>query len=92
MMYQAIFDTDLDKYTEDAVAIFNSTGISTVFTNLEGWPTDWRQNPAACVKFFRDHHCPSFLEIGEYPYVSAAEVKKGLRIKAALGSMLDQMQ
>jgi len=23
MMYQAIFDTDFDKYTEDAVAIFN---------------------------------------------------------------------
>jgi hypothetical protein len=92
MMYQAIFDTDFDKYTEDAVAIFNSTGINTVFTNLEGWPEDWRENPEACVKFFRDHHCPSFLEIAEYPYVSADEIKKALTLKASFSSMLDQMQ
>jgi hypothetical protein len=36
--YQGIFDTDFDKYTEDAVALFSSTGIDTVFTNLEGFP------------------------------------------------------
>ena len=35
-MYQGIFDTDFDKYLEDAVALFNKTGITTVFTNLEG--------------------------------------------------------
>ena len=92
MMYQAIFDTDFDKYTEDAVAIFNSTGITTVFVNLEGWPEDWRENPEACVKFFRDNHCPSFLEIAEYPYVSADEIKKALTLKASFSSMLDQMQ
>ena len=34
--YQGIFDTDFDKYTEDAVALFSATGITTVFTNLEG--------------------------------------------------------
>ena len=28
-MYQGIFDTDFDKYTEDAVALFGATGIST---------------------------------------------------------------
>src|SRR5712671_7924058 len=33
-MYQGIFDTDFDKYLEDAVALFNSTGITTVFVNL----------------------------------------------------------
>jgi hypothetical protein len=92
MMYQGIFDTDFDKYTEDAVALFNKTGISTVFENLEGWPKDWRQNPAACVKFFRDHHCPSFLEYSEHPYVSCEEIKKALRLKAAFtaraGSLL----
>jgi len=37
-MYQGIFDTDFDKYLEDAVALFMSTGITTVFVNLEGWP------------------------------------------------------
>ena len=33
-MYQGIFDTDFDKYVEDAIALFNSTGITTVFVNL----------------------------------------------------------
>jgi hypothetical protein len=37
-MYQGIFDTDFDKYIEDAIALFNKTGITTVFVNLEGWP------------------------------------------------------
>ena len=91
-MYQGIFDTDFDKYIEDAVALFNSTGITTVFVNLEGWPEDWKTNVNAVIKFFRDHHCPSFLEYGEYPYVSADEVKKALKLKAAFSNMLDQMQ
>ena len=37
-MYQGIFDTDFDKYTEDAVALFSKYGIDTVFENLEGFP------------------------------------------------------
>ena len=37
-MYQGIFDTDFDKYTEDAVAIFGSSGINTIFETLEGVP------------------------------------------------------
>jgi hypothetical protein len=90
--YQGIFDTDFDKYTEDAVALFCSTGIDTVFTNLEGFPEDWKTNPAAFVEFVRDHHVPSFLEYGEYPYVTSDEVKKALRLKAAFSTMLDQMQ
>jgi len=91
-MYQGIFDTDFDKYTEDAVTLFGATGIDTVFENLEGFPKDWRTNPAAFVRFVREHQCPSFLEYGEYPYVSAEEIKKALRAKAALSDMLDQMQ
>jgi len=91
-MYQGIFDTDFDKYTEDAVALFSSMGVSTTFENLEGFPMDWKTNAPAFVKFVRDHHCPSFLEYGEYPYVTADEVKKALRIKSALSAMLDQMQ
>ena len=91
-MYQGIFDTDFDKYLEDAIALFNSTGITTVFVNLEGWPEDWKTNVEAVIKFFRDHQCPSFLEYGEYPYVSADEVKKALKLKAAFSDMLDQMQ
>lgn len=90
--YMGIFDTDFDKYTEDAVAIFAATGLSTVFENLEGFPADWKTNPAAFIQFVRDHHRPSFLEYGEYPYVSAAEIKKALTLKAAFSDMLDQMQ
>lgn len=91
-MYQGIFDTDFDKYLEDAVALFVKTGITTVFVNLEGWPEDWKTNISAVVKFFREHQCPSFLEYGEYPYVTAEEIKKSLRLKAAFGDMLDLMQ
>jgi hypothetical protein len=91
-MYQGIFDTDFDKYTEDAVAIFGRTGITTVFVNLEGFPEDWASNTPAFIKYLRDHQRPSFLEYGEYPYVSAEEIKKALKLKASFSSMLDQMQ
>jgi hypothetical protein len=91
-MYQGIFDTDFDKYLEDAVALFLKTGVTTVFVNLEGWPEDWKTNLPAVIQFFREHQCPSFLEYGEYPYVSADEIKKALTLKAAFSDMLDQMQ
>jgi len=91
-MYQGIFDTDFDKYTEDAVALFKQTGVNTVFENLVGFPEDWKTNAPAFVKFVREHQCPSFLEYGEYPFVTADEIKKALKIKSALGEMLDQMQ
>lgn len=91
-MYQGIFDTDFDKYLEDAVALFLKTGVTTVFVNLEGWPEDWKTNIDAVTRYFRDHQCPSFLEYGEYPYVSADEIKKALNVKSALSQMLDQMQ
>ena len=91
-MYQGIFDTNFDKYTEDAITLFKQTGVDTVFENLEGFPIDWKTNPPAFVKFVREHQCPSFLEYGEYPFVSAEEIKKALRVKASLSAMLDQMQ
>ncbi len=91
-MYQGIFDTDFDKYTEDAITLFKQTGVDTVFENLEGFPTDWKTNPPAFVKFVREHQRPSFLEYGEYPFVTADEIKKALKVKASLSSMLDQMQ
>jgi hypothetical protein len=91
-MYQGIFDTDFDKYIDDAIMLFNKTGITTVFVNLEGWPEDWRTNVPAVAKFFREHQCPSFLEYGEYPYVSTDEVKKALKLKKAFSEALDQMQ
>ena len=75
-----------------AVGLFAASGLNTVFENLEGFPKDWKTNAPAFIKFVREHHCPSFLEYGEYPYVSADEIKKALKLKAAFSNMLDQMQ
>jgi hypothetical protein len=91
-MYQGIFDTDFDKYTEDAIQLFKKAGVDTVFEHLEDFPTDWKTNPDAFNKFIREHQCPSFIEYGEYPYVSADEIKKALALKSAFTEMLDQMQ
>lgn len=91
-MYQGIFDTDFDKYTDDAVAIFSSVGLNTVFENLEGFPKDWKSNPEAFIRYVREHQCPSFLEYGEYPFFSADEIKKALQLKTAFSEMLDQLQ
>ena len=43
--YMGIFDTDFDKYTEDAVQLFSATGITTIFTKLVGFPEDWKETP-----------------------------------------------
>jgi len=91
-MYQGIFDTEFDKYTDDAVALFSKSGLSTAFENLDGFPEDWKTNIPAFIKFVREHHCPSFMEYGEYPYVSADEIKKALKLKKAFSEALDQMQ
>ncbi|HYM17372.1 MAG TPA: hypothetical protein VEU06_02310 [Micropepsaceae bacterium] len=91
-MYQGIFDTDFDKYTEDAVVLFSKYGLNTAFENLEGFPVDWKTNVPAFVKFMREHQHPSFLEYGEYPYVTTEEIKKALKLKQKFSEMLDQMQ
>jgi hypothetical protein len=91
-MYQGIFDTDFDKYSEDAVRLFTAYGVDTSFENLEGFPEDWKTNTKAVIDFVREHHHPSFLEYGEYPFVTADEIKKALRLKRAFSEMLDQMQ
>jgi hypothetical protein len=91
-MYQGVFDTDFDKYTEDAVAIFAATGLTTVFENLQGFPADWKSNSEAFIAFVRDHHRPSFMEYAEYSYVTAKEVKSALAVKSGLAGVLDNMQ
>ena len=82
--YQGIFDTDFDKYLEDAVALFIKTGITTVFVNLEGWPEDWKTNLPAVIKFFRDHQRPSFLEYGEYPVRDGRRSQEGAAAEGGL--------
>ena len=82
--YQGIFDTDFDKYTEDAVQLFSATGITTVFTNLEGFPEDWKENPDAFIKFVREHQVPSFLEYGEYPVRDRRRDQEGAAVEGGL--------
>jgi len=91
-MYQGVFDTDFDKYTEDAISIFSATGLTTVFENLEGFPEDWKTNSEAFIRFVRDHHRPSFMEYAEYSYISAQEVKRALAVKNGLADVLDNLQ
>jgi hypothetical protein len=91
-MYQGNFDTDFDKYTDDAVELFLTLGVNTVFENLEGFPMDWKTNPEGFVRFVREHHRPSFMEYGEYPFVSSDQIKKALNVNSAFSTMLDQMQ
>jgi hypothetical protein len=91
-IYMGIFDTDFDKYVEDAVMLFKQTGVATIFEQLEGFPEDWRENPAGFAKFCREHQCPSFMEYAEYPDITGTEVIKALRVKSAFSEMLDQMQ
>jgi len=91
-MYIGIFDTDFDKYVDDAVSLFKQSGVVTVFEQLEGFPTDWRENPASFAKFAREHQAPSFMEYAEYPDTTGVEVVKAIKVKAALSEMLDQMQ
>ena len=77
-MYQGIFDADMDENPGDVLTGFVRSGIAIVFTHLEGWPDDWRDNPAAVAEFFRDHHCPSLLEYGEYPILAADDLGTAL--------------
>ena len=69
-----------------------STGITTIFEQLEGFPEDWRTNPPAFVQFVREHQRRASWSTGSIPYVSADEIMKALKMKAALSDMLDQMQ
>ena len=71
---------------------FFVAGITTVFVNLEGFPEDWKTNAPAFIKFVREHHCPSFLEYGEYPFVSARKLRKLSSSRRRSRDMLDQMQ
>ncbi|WP_437717654.1 hypothetical protein WMF45_15330 [Sorangium sp. So ce448] len=91
-LYIGFFDTDFDKYIEDAVMLFKQAGINTIFEQLEGFPADWKENPAAFAKFAREHAAQPFMEYAEYPGVTGVETVKALNVKRALSTMLDQMQ
>jgi hypothetical protein len=86
-MYQGIFDTDFDKYTEEAILLFSRYRLNAVFENLEGFPEDWKTNAPAFVRFVREHLRPSLLEYGEYPYVSADKINPRYRVPKSIDSL-----
>jgi hypothetical protein len=91
-LYIAIFDTDFEQYTEDAIRIFNQVGMGSLFLNLVGFPEDGMKNPEAFKKFVREHQCPSFLEYSEYEGITVKEIKRALKVEQTLSAMLDAMQ
>lgn len=91
-LYIAIFDTDFEQYTEDAIRIFNQVGMGSLFLNLVGFPEDGMKDPEAFKKFVREHQQPSFLEYSEYEGVTVKEIKRALQLQKAFAAMLDAMQ
>jgi hypothetical protein len=91
-LYIAIFDTDFEQYTEDAIRIFQQVGMGSLFLNLVGFPADGMTNPEAFKEFVRTHNQPSFLEYSEYPGVTVKEIKRALAVEQAFTAMLDAVQ
>jgi hypothetical protein len=91
-LYIAIFDTDFEQYTDDAIVIFNSLGLGSLFLNLEGFPEDGMQNPEAFKQFVREHQCPSLIEYSEYEGVTVKEINRALKVEEGFTTILDAMQ
>jgi hypothetical protein len=91
-LYIGFFDTDFDQYIEDAVLLFKQTGIATIFEQLEGFPADWKENPASFAKFAREHAAQPFMEYAEYPDATGVDVVKALNVERALSRMLEHLQ
>jgi hypothetical protein len=93
-IYYASFDTDMDKYIDDAARIFAESGVAGFFPDLEGFPDDPASagDPQAYRKFLADNKVDSFYQFEGYPGVTVEEIKKALRVRNAFSNMLDQMQ
>ena len=92
-MYQGIFDTDFDKYTEDAVTLFSASracGQCSKISRVSRWTG--RPIPAPSSSLSAIINARASSNTREYPFVSATEIKKALKLKAAFSEMLDQMQ
>ena len=93
-IYYASFDTDLDKYIDDAARIFAESGVAGFFPDLEGFPDDPASagDPEAYRKFLADNKVDSFFQFEGYPGVTVEEIKKAVRVRNAFSNMLDEMQ
>jgi hypothetical protein len=92
-MYQGIFDTDFDKYTEDAVALFGTTWLTTVFENLEGFSYGL-EDERCRLRHVRSRASLSelFGNRGVSLRESPTKSRKRSGSKANFSNMLDQMQ
>ena len=93
-IYYASFDTDLDKYLDDAARIFAASGVAGYFPDLEGFPDDQAatRDPEAYRKFLKETGVDSFYQFEGYPGVPVEEIKKAVRVRNAFSKMLDEMQ
>ena len=93
-IYYASFDTDMDRYIDDAAKIFAESGVAGFFPDLEGFPDDPASatDPEAYRKFLADNKVESFFQFEGYPGVTVEEIKKALKVRNAFSNMLDEMQ
>jgi hypothetical protein len=93
-IYYASFDTEIDKYLDDAARIFAESGMAGFFPDLEGFPDDPASagDAEAYRKFLAEHGVESFFQFEGYPGITVEEIKKALRVRNAFSNMLDEMQ
>jgi hypothetical protein len=93
-IYYASFDTDMDRYIDDAATIFAESGVAGFFPDLEGFPDDpaSASDPKAYRKFLADNKVDSFYQFEGYPGATVEEIKKALKVRNAFSNMLDEMQ
>jgi len=93
-IYYASFDTEIDKYLDDAARIFAESGMAGFFPDLEGFPDDLASagDAEAYRKFLADNGVESFFQFEGYPGVTVEEIKKALKVRNAFSNMLDEMQ
>jgi hypothetical protein len=93
-IYYASFDTDIDKYLDDAARIFAESGVEGYFPDLEGFPDDpaSARDADAYRKFLAENGVESFYQFEGYPGVTVEEIKKALKVRNAFSNMLDEMQ
>ncbi len=93
-IYYASFDTDMDRYIDDAAKIFAESGVAGFFPDLEGFPDDPNSaaDPEAYRKFLAENKVDSFFHFEGYPGITVEEIKKAIRVRNAFSRMLDEMQ
>jgi len=95
-IYYAVFDTDQDKYMDDAAVAFGQTDLPTFFSELEGYPAGAKpgspEMAKAFKKFLAENGVESFAMFEGYPDATVDEIKKALKVRKAFNNMLDEMQ